>query len=178
MSQSPASTCSPENNVFNQANTACLMTGLWKPKWNIFIFPASGKPLNSYQMTKMRECPSREIDSKRKHLCLHCLEVIACELSCSIPFTLGTGFYIFLKYSFIRKITQNVLLLLRSYFQSGFCGKLGWAAAPLHARPVLFLPAACVNISPCSLEVSNGDRPQNTKITQQKLMEEDSDSPL
>lgn len=156
------------------------MTGLWKPEWNIFIFPALGKPPNSYQMTKTRECPSREIDSERKRLCLHSLEATACELACSITFTMGAYFYIFPKRCFIGMITQNVHLLLQLYFHAGFCGKLGWAVAPLHAQPVLFLLlAACVNSSACSLEVSNGDSPRNKKKKkrQQKPMERDSDSP-
>lgn len=69
--------------LFHQGNTACLMTGLWKPKWDIFIFPASGKPPNSYWMTEIRERPSRQIDSERKWLCLHSLEATACGLACS-----------------------------------------------------------------------------------------------
>lgn len=156
------------------------MTGLWKPKWNIFIFPPSEKPPNSYWITKIRECPSREIDSERKRLCLHSLTATACELACSILFVLEADFSVFLKCCFIRMITWNVRLLLQLYFHAGFCGKLGWAVAPLHTQPVLLLLPAAWQALLCSLKISNGDSPQNKKIKkkrQQKMMERDSDFP-
>lgn len=107
MFQSPASTCSPEINSFSSRERCLLNDRLMKTRMKyFFIFPASGKPPNSYRMTKIRECPSRQIDSEGKRLCLRPLEATACELACSIPFALVADFYIPLKCHFIRMITQ------------------------------------------------------------------------
>lgn len=117
--KSPASTCSPGNNSF-LSRERCLLNDnqnqmfLSFPHWESLQIATEWLKPGSVQAGRL-------IQKKR-------LEATASELDYSAPFTLG-DFYTFLKRSFTRIKTPNVILLLQWYFHEGFCGKLGWAVA-------------------------------------------------
>lgn len=140
MSQSPASTCSPENNSFS-LREHCLLNDnqnqifLSFPHWESLQIATEWLKAGSVQAGRLNQ---------KKRLCLCSLEATACELAYSIPVTLGADFYIFLKCCSIRMKIQNVTLLVQWCFHEGFCGKLGWAGALFHAQPSAVLLVAAV----------------------------------
>lgn len=170
MSQSPASTCSPENNSFS-SREHCLLNDnqnqvfLSFQHWESLQIATEWLKPGSVQAGRLIQ---------KKRLCLCSLEATACELACSTPFTLGADFYIFLKCCFIRMKTSNVTLLLQWYFHEGFCGKPGWAVALSHAQPSALPSGCCCHSRSVMGTVQNIKK---RKKRQQKTMERDSDSP-